>query len=249
MTTTKTLELHYIKTRRLHDPLSPSIWKNPDAPLPDRDARTLIPHDMAPLRALGMDEQADLLEGYKRFDYDAKYIPDVSIYEVHKFNFEFEYVVRDSMQPIQNKRQSGGPAYALLRTRFWRLVSGPQTDSMYYDISLTQRNNEYNYGCAILKQLNEGMSELHRGRYIADLAGNSMITRSCVLRRSPTIRDSPTNCGNPLVGDDNTEVDYDSVYEYYYGMFGSPECGKRERDDQDDIAIFLNEDPNDDPDM
>jgi hypothetical protein len=61
-----------------------------------------------------------------------------------------------------------------------------------------------------------------------------------MLRRSPTIRDSPANYGNPLVNIDGeiTEVDYDSVYEYYYGMYGSPECGKRERDDQDAVATF-----------
>ena len=221
----KTIELHYIKTRRLHDALSPSIWKHPDIVIPD-DALTLIPRDMAPLRALCMDEQADLVESY--FD-------DMS---VHKF--VFEYVVRDGMHPIQNKRWSDGPDDALLRTRFWRLISGPPITSMYYDISLTHHNNEYNYGCVVLKQLNEGLSDLHRGRYIADPAGNSIIAMSCMLRRSPLIRDSPANCGNPLVGDDKkTEVDYDSVYEYYFGMYGSPEYGKRERDDQDSVAIFL----------
>lgn len=230
--TTKTLELHYIKTRDLHAPLSHSIWKNPDA-----EGYTIIPHDMAPLRELEMDEQADLLEKYTRFDYDA----DVSVY---KFNFEFEYVICDDFHPIENKRQTDGPSESLLRTRFWRMISGPHIDSMYYDISTVQRNNEYNYGCVILKQLNEGLSELHRGRYIADPNGNSLISSSCMLRRSPTIRDSPANYGNPLqshvtrTGIEMTEVSYDSVYEYYYGMFGSPERGKRERDDQDAVAIF-----------
>jgi len=243
---TKTLELHYIKTCRLHAPLSHSIWKNPDT-----EGRTIIPHDMAPLRELEMNEQADLLEKYRRFDYDAEYIPDVSVYEVYKFNFEFEYVICDDFHPIENKRRADAPSVALLRTRFWRMISGPAIDSMYYDISLVKPNNEYNYGCVILKQLNEGLSELHRGRYIADPDGNSLISSSRMLRRTPTIRDSPANYGNPLqstvtpTGIEMTEVDYDSVYEYYYGMYGSPECGKRERDDQDAVAIF----PTDMPDF
>ena len=241
-TITKTLELHYIKTCNLHAPLSPSIWKNPDAPV--AEGYTMIPYDMAPLRELEMDEQADLLEKYPRFPYDAEYIPDVSVYKVHKFNFGFEYVICDGFHPIENKRQTGGPSEALLRTRFWRMISGPPIYSMYYDISTVQRNNEYNYGCVILKQLNEGLSELHRGRYIANPDGNSLISSSRMLRRSPTIRDSPANYGNPLQsrvtrdGIEMTEVSYDSVYEYYYGMFGSPECGKIERDDQDAVAIF-----------
>jgi hypothetical protein len=61
-----------------------------------------------------------------------------------------------------------------------------------------------------------------------------------MLRRSPTIRDSPANYGNPLILVEGveTEVDYDSVYDYYYGMYGSPEFGQRERDDQDSVANF-----------
>ena len=62
-----------------------------------------------------------------------------------------------------------------------------------------------------------------------------------MLRRSPTIRDSPANYGNPLIINEDgekAEVDYDRVYEYYYGMYGSPECGQRERDDQDSVANF-----------
>ena len=236
-TITKTLELHYIKTCNLHAPLSPSIWKNPDAPV--AEGYTMIPYDMAPLRELEMDEQADLLEKYPRFPYDAEYIPDVSVYKVHKFNFGFEYVICDGFHPIENKRQTGGPSEALLRTRFWRMISGPPIYSMYYDISTVQRNNEYNYGCVILKQLNEGLSELHRGRYIEDISSGrsiNIIPKSAILRRSNTIRNRPANYGNPLIGDDKTEVDYDSVYQ---GAFGSANRDiDREKEDQYAVAIF-----------
>jgi len=62
-----------------------------------------------------------------------------------------------------------------------------------------------------------------------------------MLRRCPTIK-GPENCGNPLIinqyNDIEEEVDYDRVYEYYYGMYGSKEYGKQERDDQDAVATF-----------
>ena len=234
----KTIKLRYIRTRDLHAPLSFSIWRDPDAPV--SEACTILPHDTAPMRALDMGEQADMLDNYKHLPEDAEYVPDIKAFKTHDFYAEFEYVVRDGEFIIENKRSRGGPDKAPLRVRFWRLISGPPVDSFYYDISITSRNNEYNQGCAILKQLNEGLSELHRGRTILDPRGKKLISQSSMLRRSPTIRDSPANYGNPLVNIDGeiTEVDYDSVYEYYYGMYGSPECGKRERDDQDAVAIF-----------
>ena len=237
-TTTKQLMLRYIKTSDLHAPLSNSIWRNPDAPIPD--GYTIIPHDTAPMRVMGMDAQADILDNYKHFPHDAAYVSDISIYKTHDFCYEFEYVVRDGEFAIENKRSRGGPDTAPLRVRFWRLVSGPPLDAIYYDMSLTSRN-EYNYGCVLLKQLNEGLSELHRGRSILLPDGSSIISPSRMLRRSPTIRDSPANYGNPLIINEDgekAEVDYDRVYEYYYGMYGSPECGQRERDDQDSVANF-----------
>lgn len=235
-TTTRKLMLRLIKTSDLHAPLSPSIWRNPDAPIPD--GYTIIPHDTAPLRAIGMDAQADILDNYKHLP-QVGYIPDISVYKTRDFCFEFQYVVRDGEFAIQNKRPYGGPDKVPLRVRFWRMISGPPIDAIYYDMSLTSRN-EYNNGCVLLKQLNEGLSELHRGRFIALPNGRSIISPSQAFRRSPTIRDSPANYGNPLVNIDGeiTEVDYDSVYEYYYGMYGSPEYGQRERDDQDAVAFF-----------
>ena len=217
----KTLKLRYIKSCDLHAPLSHAIWINSVG-----EGYTIIPHDTAPMRAIGMDAQADILDNYKH----------LSITEA---DFEFEYVVRDGEFAIENKRNRDGPDKAPLRVRFWRLISGPNVDSTYYDMSLTSRN-EYNYGCVILKQLNEGLSELHRGRFIALPDGRSIIPQSQAFRRSPTIRDSPANYGNPLVliNGEITEVDYDSVYDYYYGMYGSPEYGQRERDDQDSVAFF-----------
>ena len=236
MTTTKTIELHYMKSCRLHAPLSPSIWSIPGAPIPGN--YTIIPHDMTQLRNMGMDVHANKLEAYKRFDYEAEF-PDGSNCEVHKFNFQFEYAIRDGDFTVQNRRPYGRPEKVPLRVRFWRMIAGPPIDSFYYDISLTSRN-EYNFGCVILKQLNEGLSELHRGRSILRPDGTSMIPKSCLLRRSPTIRDSPANYGNPLVlfEGETTEMDYDRIYEYYYGMYGSQEYGQRERDDQDAVANF-----------
>jgi len=223
----KTLTLRYIKTSDLHAPLSNSIWRDPDAPVSEN--YTIIPNDTAPMRAMGMDAHADILDNYKPS-------PDATNY----LDFVFEYVVRDGEFTIENKRFRGGPDKAELRVRFWRLISGPNVDSTYYDMSLTSRN-EYNYGCVILKQLNEGLSELHRGRPILLPNGKSIISPSRMLRRSPTIRDSPANYGNPLILNEDgetTEVGYHKVYEYYYGMYGSPECGQRERDDQDSVAFF-----------
>jgi hypothetical protein len=232
---TTTLRLRYIKTSDLHAPLSHHIWRDPDAPV--SEGFTIIPHDTAPMRAIGMDAQADILDNYKHSPAPA---PGASNYMTTDADFVFEYVVRDGEFTIENKRARGGPDKALLRVRFWRLISGPNVDSTYYDMSLTSRN-EYNSGCVVLKQLNEGLSQLHRGRFIALPDGRSIISSSRMLRRSPTIRDSPANYGNPLILNEDgemTEVDYDSVYEYYYGMFGSPECGERERDDQDSVAFF-----------
>jgi hypothetical protein len=228
--------LRYIKTRNLRAPLSPSIWRIPDAPVPD--GYTIIPHDTAPMRAMDMDAQADILDNYKHLP-EVGYIPDISIYKTYDFCYEFEYVIRDGEFAIENKSSRGGPDTAPLRVRFWRLISGPPLDAIYYDMSLTSRNG-YNYGCVILKQLNEGLSELHRGRSILLPDGSSIISKSSMLRRSPTIRDSPANYGNPLILVEGveTEVDYDSVYDYYYGMYGSPEFGQRERDDQDSVANF-----------
>ena len=223
----KTLTLRYIKTSDLHAPLSYSIWRDPDAPV--SEGYTIIPHDTAPMRAMGMDAHADILDNYKPS-------PDATNY----LDFVFEYVVRDDEFAIENKRFRGGPDKAPLRVRFWRLISGPNVDSIYYDMSLTSRN-EYNYGCVLLKQLNEGLSELHRGRSILLPNWKSIISQSRMLRRTPTIRDSPANYGNPLILNEDgeiTEVGYHKVYEYYYGMYGSPECGQIERDDQDSVAFF-----------
>jgi hypothetical protein len=230
-TTNKTLRLRYIKTSDLHAPLSHAIWKTPIG-----DGYTIIPHDTAPMRAIGMDAQADILDNYKHLSAPS---PGATNYLTTEADFVFEYVVRDGEFTIENKRARGGPDKAPLRVRFWRLISGPPVDSFYYDMSLTSRD-EHNCGCIVLKQLNEGLSELHRGRFIALPNGRSIISPSQAFRRSPTIRDSPANYGNPLVNIDGeiTEVDYDSVYEYYYGMYGSPEYGQRERDDQDSVAFF-----------
>lgn len=232
MSINKTLTLRYIKTCDLHAPLSHSIWRDPDAPA--SEGYTIIPHDTAPMRAMGMDAHADILDNYKHSS------PGASNYMTSEADFVFEYVVRDGEFTIENKRCRDGPDKAPLRVRFWRLISGPNVDSTYYDISLTSRN-EYNCGCVLLKQLNEGLSDLHRGRFIALPNGESIISSSRMLRRTPTIRDSPANYGNALVLNEDggmTEVDFDSVYEYYYGMFGSPESGQRERDDQDSVAFF-----------
>jgi len=189
---------------------------------------------------MDMDAQADILDNYQHFPQNVGYIPDISIYKTHDFCYEFEYVVRDGEFRIENNISRGGPDTAPLRVRFWRLISGPPLDAIYYDMSLTSRN-EYNYGCVLLKQLNEGLSELHRGRSILLPNGKSIISQSQALRRSPTIRYSPANYGNPLILNEDgekVEVDYDIVYEYYYGMYGSPEYGQRERDDQDSVAKF-----------
>ena len=233
MSTTKQIMLRFIKTSDLYGPLSPSVWKNPDA-----DGYTIVPPDTAPLRKIGMDAQADLLDSYKNFPQNVGYIPDISIYKTHDFCCEFEYTVRDGEFAIENKKYSDGPDTAPLRVRFWRLISGPHLDAIYYDMSLTSRN-EYNYGCVILKQLNEGLSELHRGRYIEDISSGrsiNIIPKSAILRRSNTIRNRPANYGNPLIGDDKTEVDYDSVYQ---GAFGSANRDiDREKEDQYAVAIF-----------
>lgn len=231
----KTLTLRFIKTSDLHAPLSHAIWTNPETPI--GEGYTIIPHDTAPMRAMGMDPHADILDNYKHVSVPA---PGATNYLTTEADFVFEYAVRDGEFAIENKRSRGGPEKAPLRVRFWRLISGPNVDSTYYDMSLTSRN-EYNYGCVLLKQLNEGLSELHRGRFIALPNGKSIIHQSQAFRRSPTIRDSPANYGNPLILNEDgemTEVAYDRVYEYYYGMYGSPEYGQRERDDQDSVAFF-----------
>lgn len=136
----KTIKIRYIKS--IH-PLSPLI--------PRGSGYTLIPHDTAPLRELGMNEQADILDSYPHFPHDAEYIPDVSIYLTHDFYFEFEYVKRDDDTKIVDN--------------IWRLVSGPNIESIYCDKSKNGKD-EYNFRFVLLEQLNEGMSELEKGRYL-----------------------------------------------------------------------------------
>ena len=111
---------------------------------------------------------------------------------------------------------------------------------------------ESNYGCAVLRTLNESLvsgDELSydekerkmyfiRGRYIANQNGKCIIKQATGLRRCPRIR-GPANCGNPIVGGE--EVLYEAAgYWYDYGMYGSPDPGKyaQERDDQDSVIEF-----------
>ena len=112
--------------------------------------------------------------------------------------------------------------------------------------------NEFNYGCAVLRMLNDSLpldaglsdnekmikKELIRGRYIANKNARSIIKQATGLRRSPTIR-GPANCGNPIIGGE--EVLYESAgYWYNYGMYGFPDLGQyaQERDDQDAVVEF-----------
>ena len=125
--------------------------------------------------------------------------------------------------------------------------------------------NEYNWGCVLLKKLNASLfndvfredtalniqclrgryvsqTELGmlflRGRYMSDEFGKSIIKKSNALRRCPRIV-GPKNCGNVLV--EGEEILYEeSEYDYYYGMYGSKDCGvyMLERDDQDAVQEF-----------
>ena len=100
---------------------------------------------------------------------------------------------------------------------------------------------EFNYGCVLLKTLNESLelSEFMRGRYIANEKGQSVIQGSTVLRRSPRVI-GPINCGNPLIDGDD-EVSYEAAgYFYDYGMYGRRDPGMyaQERDDQDAVIEF-----------
>ena len=215
MTTTKTITIACIPT---NDRI-PSIWDyNTDRRF---EGVTLIPTDMSMLAEYDMKPQEAVLTGYAE---NAKL-----------FEFNFEYVTRDGFHPCENARR--GEPDVELRTHFWRQVSGdPKIDFAWSERSNTGRK-EFNYGCSLLKQLNEGLSHMRRGRYIANIEGKSVICQSTMLRRSPTVN-GPYNCGNPLVGTEKTEVDYDTVYEYYYGMYGTKESGMTERDDQDAVATF-----------
>lgn len=114
---------------------------------------------------------------------------------------------------------------------------------------------EFNFGCVVLKWLNDSLTMsddlseydkviqevLMRGRYVANPKGWSIIQSSTVLRRSPRIR-GPSNCGNPMIGENrDNEVLYEVAgYWYEYGMYGSPDTGlyMRERDDQDAVVEF-----------
>ena len=152
--------------------------------------------------------------------------------------FEFEYVVRDGTYDRENPYDRVNPRPVKMRVRFWRLKkSQHMVDAAFCD---RDHSNEYNFGCGVLKTLNEGLGWLHRGRYIANSEGKSIIQVSNLLRRSPTVKDSPYNYGNPLMGpNEDEETEYDAAgFEYYYGMFGSKEYGMTERDDQDAVAIF-----------
>jgi hypothetical protein len=133
----KTIKIRYIRSNRLQ--------------IPNGEGYTLIPHDTAQLRALGMNVQADRLDSYPHFPYDAEYIPDVSIYLTHDFYFEFEYVKRDDDTEISDN--------------IWRLISGPNIQSIYHDKSENGKD-EYNFRFVLLEQLNEGMSEIEKGRYL-----------------------------------------------------------------------------------
>jgi len=100
---------------------------------------------------------------------------------------------------------------------------------------------EFNYGCVVLKTLNESLelSEFMRGRYIANEKGHSIIQGSTVLRRSPRVI-GPINCGNPVINGGD-EVSYEAAgYFYDYGMYGRRDPGTyaQERDDQDAVIEF-----------
>jgi hypothetical protein len=100
---------------------------------------------------------------------------------------------------------------------------------------------EFNYGCVLLKILNESLelSEFMRGRYIANEKGQSIIQGSTVLRRSPRVI-GPINCGNPVINGGD-EVIYEAAgYFYDYGMYGRRDPGTyaQERDDQDAVIEF-----------
>uniref|UniRef100_A0A6C0F208 Uncharacterized protein n=1 Tax=viral metagenome TaxID=1070528 RepID=A0A6C0F208_9ZZZZ len=231
-----TLTLAYVPSASIKK----SVWAYPSEP--EYTNFTLIPSNS--------DEMTEAMRHYDG-------TPD-TMYEKIKEDFEsydgvkaeaeftFEYVVRDGFYPIQNSWEP--KPHAKLRVRSWRLKSGPAIDNAFY---CRTHSCEYSFGCTLLRQLNNTLNrtlsldkmlqERLRGRYIANVEGQSIIQRSNMLRRCPTIK-GPENCGNPLIinqyNDIEEEVDYDRVYEYYYGMYGSKEYGKQERDDQDAVATF-----------
>ena len=231
-----TLTLAYIPSASIKK----SVWSYPGEP--EHTNFTLIPSNTD-----------EMTEAMRHFDgtpdamYDALKA-DFESYDGVKAEaeFTFEYVVRDGFYPIQNSWEPKPPAK--LRVRSWRLKSGPAIDNAFY---CRTHSCEYNFGWTLLRQLNKTLNqtlgldkmlqERLRGRYIANVEGQSIIQRSNMLRRCPTVK-GPENCGNPIIinqhNDIEEEVDYDRVYEYYYGMYGSKEYGKQERDDQDAVAIF-----------
>jgi hypothetical protein len=156
--------------------------------------------------------------------------------DVNTETFTFEYVICDGYFDKENAYESTKPVK--MRVRFWRLKPSEYiVDSAFYEKVITR---EYNFGCELLKALNEGLTHFHRGRYIANNLGESIIHKSEILRRIPTVKDSPYNYGNPLMGpNEDEEMDYDEAgFKNYYGMFGSKDLGQTERDDQDAVALF-----------
>ena len=213
--TTKTVTLRFANTADI--PPSPYLWTPPDAVPPP--GITLIPHDNTKMN------ECDITAEFK----------DTQIGV-----FEFEYVVRDGTYDRENPYDRVNPQPVKMRVRFWRL----KKSEYMVDATFCDRNKfgskEYNFGCELLKTLNEGLTWLHRGRYIANSDGKSIIQVSNILRRMPTVKNSPYNYGHPLMGpNEDQEMEYDAAgFEYYYGMFGSKEYGMTERDDQDAVAIF-----------
>jgi hypothetical protein len=233
-----TLTLAYIPSAAVKE----SRWDYPGAP--EYTNYTLIPDNL--------DEMTKQLTNYDG-SMDTMYEELKAEMEGYdglkaKAEFVFEYVVREDEFKVENMGWGKDkPPDATLRVRFWRLKSGPMIDKMY---CCRTHNKEFNFGCSLLRQLNNILSQtlsldyklkdLLRGRYIANSEGKSVIQLTNILRPSPTIK-GPANYGNPIVLGYNgkeEEVDYDSVYEYYYGMYGSPEYDKQERDDQTAVATF-----------
>lgn len=233
-----TLTLAYIPSAAVKE----SRWDYPGAP--KYTNFTLIPSNL--------DEMTKELTNYDGTP-DAMYEElkaEIESYDGVKVEaeFVFEYVVRDGFFSVDNMGTGRDkPPDAKLRVRFWRLKTGPTIDKAY---CCRTHNKEFNFGCCLLRQLNNTLSQMLsldkklqerlRGRYIANVEGENIIQASSMMRRSPTIK-GPANYGNPIIvryDEVEEEVDYDSVYEYYYGMYGSPEYDKQERDDQDAVATF-----------
>lgn len=138
----KIIKIRYIKSSKLTNTPSPLN--------PTGQGYTLIPHDTAPLRALGMNAQADILDSYPHFPHDAEFVSDVNKYVTHDFYFEFEYARCERSQTNIN---------------IWILVSGPNIDTVYHHMS-EDCKDEYNFRRVLLEQLNDGLSELQLGRYL-----------------------------------------------------------------------------------